>query len=740
VTDVVRAEQGHHHDLRTLLADWLDARCYVFIDRRHRVLTPTPAGAFVLCRVLLAQHGGKRRSGELCHQSSGRAVHRLLVVMAATIVSVDSSLLTHSSSLILATMFTCRVYPPNANAKDCGDYPLLSTCHSEDESEDVLSSWPSTSPGRSRRAASLGGVGVGASSSPGDADAQAFATPLGTWSVGKVSVLLLAFATIVDFALCHVQSMEHPEFYDALSADVIRPAFRYHHSSTSGPSRPRRTSLGSAAISSVTEALSPILPFAGGLDLRKQDYWVSSGNFFETLQGVAATVQEAFRSKSSWSSSLTSVVDSPRGGGNVPGKLASQLKRKPTQHITAISSADPFVSLTTISEMTLSDVTETFRYAVECNKEAFNEARFVNNVAPRVRTVVTAVSEAMAKSRGRDAKISQSAGTPTGAGEVDALAFSAAMRIFAEWRMLRQVPEGYKGFAMGMSLGHKDVVQNLAKIEQGAHEWLNRQRDVLALQAQWDGSGEADKCPIDGSSSPQVLRSPTLKEILGYEIEMDINPASRLPRLKDKSASMGVLWVRRQLHYQTLLFDNAMKIPSKFSSTAEAVMAAYKSVYDKYHGWAVQKIFNYSFQAAPEAEEIFKHMNPHKFKEVVASVHKVQSSSNPTDGQNHLSQEPDENPFTSFFKHVGGEWDKLVANVGQVFGQGKDSAAELMVRGGSSGAAASAFNKESDALVTKEMVKDAHEHISNYLKVVYPLLDDLAILFDDMNMDDPTRV
>jgi Glycolipid transfer protein (GLTP) len=636
-------------------------------------------------------------------------------------------------------MFACRAYPPNA--KDCGDYPLLS-CHSE-ESEDALSSWPSSSPGRSRRAASLGGVGVGgASSSAGDADAQAFATPLGTWSVGKLSVLLLAFATIVDFALCHVQSMEHPEFYDALSADVIRPAFRYHHSSSSsGSSRPRRTSLGSAAISSVTEALSPILPFAGGLDLRKQDYWMSSGNFFETLQDVAATVQEAFRSKSSWSSA-TSVVETPRGGGNVPGKLAAQLKRKPTQHVTAISSADPFVSLATISEMTLSDVTETFRYAVECNKEGFNEARFVSNLAPRVRTVVAAISEAMAKSRGRDAKISRSAGTPTAAaaGEVDALAFSAAMRIFAEWRMLRQVPEGYKGFAMGMSLGHKDVVQNLAKIEQGAHDWLNRQRDVLALQAQWDGTGDSDKCPIDGSQ-PQVLRSPTLKEILGYEVEMDINPASRLPRLKDKSASMGVLWVRRQLHYQTLLFDNAMKIPSKFGSTAEAVLAAYKSVYDQYHGWAVQKIFNYSFQAAPEAEEIFKHMNPHKFKEVLASARKVQANSSPADGHTPLNQETDDNPFTSFFKHVGGEWDKLVSNVGQVFGQGKESSVDLMVRGGgSAGASASALNQESDALVTKEMVKDAHEHISNYLKVVYPLLDDLAILFDDMNMDDPTRV
>src|SRR3569832_995996 len=116
--------------------------------------------------------------------------------------------------------------------------------------------------------------------------------------------------------------MESFEFYDALSADVIRPAFRYHKP---GPANRPRTSLGSAAISSVTEALSPILPFTGGLDLRKQDYWKSSGNFFETIHSVATQVQEAFSSKSGASVSSSSLADFPRGGGNVPGKLASQL-------------------------------------------------------------------------------------------------------------------------------------------------------------------------------------------------------------------------------------------------------------------------------------------------------------------------------------------------------------------------------------------------------------------------------
>jgi Glycolipid transfer protein (GLTP) len=609
-------------------------------------------------------------------------------------------------------MLACRLCstPSQDDYPSKEGYPSL--CQTEDEHEDLLlNAWPH-SPTRTLR--SSGGLAPDVPASVHHEPATAF----GTWTVGKLSVMILAFATVVDFALCHVQSMESPEFYDALSADVIRPAFKYHKNVAS--TRPR-TSLGSAAISSVTEALSPILPFTGGLDLRKQDYWRSSGNIFETLHSVASQVQEAFSSKRGISSTPSSLANFPRGGGNLPGKLNS--KRKPTQHVAAISAPEPFVSLNTISELTLSEVSETFRYAVECNKEGFAEARYLNGLAPRVKKVVSSMQEAMAKSRGKDAKLSMAKSESYG--EVDALAFSAAMRIFAEWRLLRSVPEGYKGFAVGMSLGHKDVVQNLAKIEQGAHDWLNRQRDIMY---------EAN----EGSMITE-LRSPTLKEVLGYEVEEEINPTSRLPRLKDKSASMGALWVRRQLHYQTLLFDNVVKVPSRFSTTADAVAAAYKSVYDKYHGWAVQKIFNYSFQSAPEAAVIFMHMHPEKLKDVMANAQKIKAPVSLSSSKADKHQTGDDNPVVSFFKHVGGEWDKLASNVGQVFGHGKNT--DFNVRGGSASAPANQIqDNEVDAIVTQEMVKDAHEHISTYLKVVKPLLNDLEVLFDKMNMDDPTRV
>jgi len=255
--------------------------------------------------------------------------------------------------------------------------------------------------------------------------------------------------------------------------------------------------------------------------------------------------------------------------------------------------------------------------------------------------------------------------------------------------------------------------------------YLDHQRDLILLQAQGDMHNVRD----------DELRSPTIRDLLDFEVEMGVNPSGSLPRLKEKSAAMGLLWVRRQLQYQTLLFDNVMGIPAKFSSTAGAVSAAYKSVYDRYHGWAVQKIFSYSFQSAPEAEEIYKHMNPRLLEEVMHAGETLkEASAEPVIDEGAATPDVavgDDNPFVSFFNHVGGEWDKLVASIGKAFLPKEDS--ELSLREGSN---ENAF----DNFVTQEMIKDAHGQIKNYLKVGFPLLSDLEAVFDELNMDDPSKV
>jgi len=584
--------------------------------------------------------------------------------------------------------------------------------------------------------------------------------PVGPLTLGKLSVIILLLATVMEVLVTQVHRLESHDMYDALSAEVIRPAFRYTKSAV-GTSRPSsRSSLGSAAIASITETLSPILPFTGGLDLRREDYWITPGkNWIQRFQAVAQQVKDAFTqpdnndSSSAENNLQKNTNASPQHGESRAGTSAttpvdhhSPRSRLPSHHVSAISASQCFLDLATIGEMTLSDVSETFRYAVECNQEGFNEARFVHGLtsSPRLKQVVAAMQNAMAKSRGADAQLSLASNTPTSSssrsGAVDALAFTAAMRIFAEWRLLRQVPEGYKGFAVGMNLGYKDVLQNIAKIESTVHALLDHRRDSSLAKVE--------------EEEVVVLRSPTLREVLEYDVEMDLNPASRLPRLNDKTAAMGLLWVRRQLHYQTLLFDNVLQIPSHFASTPDAVAAAYKATYDKYHGWAVQKIFTYSFQSAPTAEEIYKHMNPQKLRDVQAAAQRIrlpsgasfaaEEESSSSSNQTSLQQQPDEdNPIESFLKHIGGEWDKILGAIGQLFDPNNhhshnNNQKELNVRGGDSGAQPDRAAIEQ--FVTQEMIKDAHEHIQVYLRVAHPLLDDLAALFDEMNMDDPTKV
>jgi len=264
--------------------------------------------------------------------------------------------------------------------------------------------------------------------------------PLGTMNIGKLSVLFLLCATVADFCVSQVHRIESHEFYDALSTEVIRPAFQYKPTT----SHHRQSSLGSAAISSVTDVLSPILPFAGGLDLRREDYWQNSGNWLENIQSVAAQVRDAFsrddENEESVSKKSTSPVNMPRGGGNVKVLSTKSRKAMRRNHVSPISAHNPFVSIEEIADMTLSDVSETFRYAVECNKEGFNEARFMNSVEPRVRKVLSQMKEVAAKSRGSDASLSVA--SPDAVGQTDVLAFAAAMRVFAEWRVIRQVPDG----------------------------------------------------------------------------------------------------------------------------------------------------------------------------------------------------------------------------------------------------------------------------------------------------------
>ena len=395
---------------------------------------------------------------------------------------------------------------------------------------------------------------------------------------------------------------------------------------TRRPNVANRRVLGSAMIGSITDALSPILPFAGGVDLRRGEHWGLDDDY-----------------------NISSVMSRSRKDGGETETMQTKQRRQRTIPTSSrdpvIAAADPFVTTDEIARLTLEDIALVFRYAVHSSHEGFDSVDFMKEagVSEQMVSILSAMDNSVDKSRGDGVVLSvtSSATNDENAnafGDVDALMFCAAMRILAEWRVLRQVPDGYKGYAVGMSLGHKDVVQNLVKIEAAIHDLIElRKQDYQymlgKLEDEWDRTScQADNgtneptCDAVSSKRPKqlstlsTLKSPTLRELLQYEIDEGIQNVDKLPRLKEKSAAMGLLWVRRQLMYQTEVFANVLLVPTQYETVTDAVAAAYSTVYDAFHGWAVQKIFNYSFQAAPDSDLIFRHMNPSRLKEVTEAA------------------------------------------------------------------------------------------------------------------------
>ena len=270
---------------------------------------------------------------------------------------------------------------------------------------------------------------------------------------------------------------------------------------------------------------------------------------------------------------------------SICSKLHSYNRRIALQ---ALTRKECFAKLNYIEQLSVEDVAVLYRYATEINQPDFNKAIFKSEQSKLVRAILTATDMAVSMSRGGYGEPSLTE-TRKG-GDVDALYFVAATRIFIEWRALRNVPKGYQRYAVALNLAYRDVLQNLVKIELGVHSYLNKEHH--------------QHHDVDKSSIP----SPTVRQLLEYERISRVHP--KLPRLNDKSASAGLLWAKRQMHYHTLLISNALDVPAQYTTLKDAATSAYHEVYGNYHGWTVQKVFTHSLGGSPPLDVLWKEMDP----------------------------------------------------------------------------------------------------------------------------------
>jgi len=274
----------------------------------------------------------------------------------------------------------------------------------------------------------------------------------------------------------------------------------------------------------------------------------------------------------------------------------SNKDKKKSHHKSPLSASIPFFPVEALGGLTLAEIGKSFEYAVHSTRDGFNQEQFLAGLRKEVKAMLDAMDKAASTSRGKNVHKVITGLEKTGG--IDVFEFCAAARILSEWRLVRQVPEGYKRYSVSMKMGHKDIVQNIGKIEDSAHGWIDSQKEK-----------QSDKATIF---------SPTIRDLLQYETDMNYHP--QLPRLKEASGAMGLLWVRRQLDFQTTVFEKLLEIPQNIPSSVEAFNDAYKHIYSRYHGAAVKKVFTYSLNRAPEIHQVYNCMNPRRLKEIQESL------------------------------------------------------------------------------------------------------------------------
>lgn len=212
----------------------------------------------------------------------------------------------------------------------------------------------------------------------------------------------------------------------------------------------------------------------------------------------------------------------------------------------------PFVNVEShVASLTLRDIRDVFQYVFSCHSSDFHYDSYVSKLREPARKTIESLDLALSLSRG------ERVGTRTiekssEFGAVDALAFVGACRIFAEWMPIRLVPDGYGRFAFVMNLARRDMVGNIAKVEKVVHDYLDEK-----VQAATTGDND------------NMVYSPSIRDILEYEIAT--NKIPRAPKLGGSTAALGILWLKRQLDYQTAIFSNANEIPVRFPDGRAAV-------------------------------------------------------------------------------------------------------------------------------------------------------------------------
>ena len=392
----------------------------------------------------------------------------------------------------------------------------------------------------------------------------------------------------------------------------------------------------------------------------------------------------------------------------------------------AISRPECFARLSSIGRLSISDVVTLFQYATDVNQSDFDKDVFVLQQSKLVRSIITAMDVAVKVSRGGISKGPEII-QDRNQGDVDALYFIAAIRVFAEWRAIRLIPKGNKTYATSVKMGSRDMVKNLSKIEDGVHSYLNHHDNLQ------QHGGE------------RSIPSPTLRHLLKFEKDIDVHTA--LPCLIEKSAASGVLWTKRQIGYQLAMFRNSLQVPFSFKNGEDAAKAAYKEIYEEYHSFALRIVFSRAFGMSPPLDELWSTMTPPPYDEEYLSKPPELFRS-----LSDSSDEEDDNEFLvaldEFGKNVAEKWEEMLGHFNCMDDKKKKDHPHNLLQPSDPSFLYSVTETESESLSSIEKDQEsgglnaidaAKTGAAMFVERLSPLLNEVGSLLEELNMNDPTK-
>lgn len=397
----------------------------------------------------------------------------------------------------------------------------------------------------------------------------------------------------------------------------------------------------------------------------------------------------------------------------------------------SITRKECFAKIQYVERLSIHDLVILFRYANDVNQTDFRKKDFMIDNSQLVRSMITAMDVAVTMSRGAQSQ-DKKAKEHGRKGEIDALYFTAVVRIFAEWRTLRLIPPGCGGrYAAGLNMAYRDILQNLAKIEAGTHEYLKY---------------------CSQSSMEDGFLCPTLRDVVEFEKSKGKHPL--LPKLTEKSTASGLLWTNRQIDYQTTVFHNTLQVPESFATTEIAVKAAYSKIFGQFHGWALKQLFSQSFGGSPPLEDILKQMDPYPSR----STFYCQGGTPKKSSDISESRDDFDNEFLEavddFGKFVGEKWEDLLRffncvdnrdrsnNPQNIFvsSESYPDINQMHIAAHMSTLSESLSEDSDETPAPSDPLHDVKSGLLQFVSEIRPLLEDISGLLDEFNMNDPSKV